>query len=214
MFRHSDTDADTDPSKRQRCHWRCCLVRTHRSFCLFIITDRIRMMREGNVFSLSTPRGVPWLGPDGGTPRPGPDRGVSRVPPWPGPDVGYHGYQGARNGVPPYQGWGTLPVRTTEGVLAMWRSVCLLRSRRRTFLFTAESNSNCLFILPESVCGPLTFRLHYHRSIDRSLVGLNGEICFIVNKSPRVQQPQTKQVFSLNTADSYKSKNLFQDTRW
>ena len=27
------------------------------------------------------------------------------------------------------------PVRTTEGVLTTWRAVCLLRSRRRTFLF-------------------------------------------------------------------------------
>ena len=35
----------------------------------------------------------------------------------------------------PGQGWGTPPHRTTEGVLATWRVVCLLHSCRRTFLF-------------------------------------------------------------------------------
>ena len=71
-----------------------------------------------------------------------------------------HGYSGvppARDGVPPGQGWGIPqldlgwgtppsgpepgpgmghpPLWTTEGVIATWWSVCLLHSRRRTFLF-------------------------------------------------------------------------------
>ena len=76
-----------------------------------IITDRIRRLGEGNVFSLFTPGGTPtrsrrgrWVpqpGPDwGGVPWPGPDGGVPQVryPPdrsgWggvprPGPDRGY-----------------------------------------------------------------------------------------------------------------------------
>ena len=71
------------------------------------------------------PRGVggsgypPWGGP--GTPPP------DRVPPWGG------------SGYPPQGGYpvrwgGGYPVRTTEGVLTTRRAVCLLRSRRRTFL--------------------------------------------------------------------------------
>ena len=61
-----------------------------------------------------TPGGVPCLGgtlPGGtqvGTPPPGPGRGVPC--------------------------WGGYPDRTTEGVLTTRRAVCLLRSRRRTFL--------------------------------------------------------------------------------
>ena len=44
------------------------------------------------------------------------------------------GYPPARlgQGVPC---WGGYPVRTTEGVLTTRRAVCLLRSRRRTFLY-------------------------------------------------------------------------------
>ena len=50
----------------------------------------------------------------------------------------------------PVLGWGTLcpgmghppPARTTEGVLAAWRAVCLLRLRRRTFLFLATFTQN------------------------------------------------------------------------
>ena len=39
---------------------------------------------------------------------------------------------------PPHQTWmggGATPMRLTDGVLDKWRSVCLLHSRRRTFLF-------------------------------------------------------------------------------
>ena len=59
------------------------------------------------------PRGVPGSGtPPGGVP--GPPRGVPR------------------SGTTPLGGY---PGRTTEGVLTTRRAVCLLRSRRRTFLF-------------------------------------------------------------------------------
>ena len=101
--------------------------------------------------------GVPWPGPDGGVPPPGPDRGV----PWPGLDGGTRGGVSPLPqqvwGIPPparwgwgYTRWGTPPphgdgvtpppppVRTTEGVLATWRAVCLLRSRRRTALFNKD----------------------------------------------------------------------------
>ena len=61
-------------------------------------------------------QGVPW----GGT--------LPGVPCWGDPIGGY----------PAEKGGGTLPgghpVRTTEGVLTTRRAVCLLRSRRRTFL--------------------------------------------------------------------------------
>ena len=94
-----------------------------------------------------TPRGGTQPGPAGGVPcqvRTGgtllgvyPSRvPPSRVPPGPGQDrgvpcwgaqAGYHSGPGQDGGY---------PVRTTEGVLTTQRAVCLLRSRRRTFLFT------------------------------------------------------------------------------
>ena len=59
-----------------------------------------------------------------------------------------------RMGVPPSQGWGTpwtgmgappawdwVPLtrdRTADGVLDTWQAVCLLCSRRRTFLFGSK----------------------------------------------------------------------------
>ena len=64
----------------------------------------------------------------------------SQVPSW-GDTPGW-GTPLARDGVPPTgQAWGTPPPpdRTAEGVLSMQRAVCLLRSRRRTFL--------CLLVL-------------------------------------------------------------------
>ena len=70
--------------------------------------------------------GVPWLG---GTLAGGgyPGWGV----PWPGrvpcPGGGYPGQGGTLPG--------GYPLRTTYGVLATWRAVCLLHSCRRTFLF-------------------------------------------------------------------------------
>ena len=53
--------------------------------------------------------------------------------PWLG---GYPGWGVPWSGTPPARsGWGGYPGRTTEGVLTTRRAVCLLRSRRRTFLF-------------------------------------------------------------------------------
>ena len=65
----------------------------------------------------------------GGTPARG---HLPRVPPRPGQDVGYNS-QGCSLGVPP--GRGTPRDRTSHGVLDTPRSVCLMRSRRRTFLY-------------------------------------------------------------------------------
>ena len=100
--------------------------------------------------------GVSWPGPDtegtpsldGGYPHPVLDRGV----PQPGPDGGWGGYPGQvqmwgipwtggyplGGGTPPGREYplptgGTPRYRTTDGVLDTSRSVCLLRSRRRTF---------------------------------------------------------------------------------
>ena len=64
----------------------------------------------------------------------------------PGPAGGYPARSGRGGTLPgqegvPCRGWGWgdqdggYPVRTTEGVLTTRRAVCLLRSRRRTFLF-------------------------------------------------------------------------------
>ena len=81
------------------------------------ITDRIRRMGEGNVFSLFTPRGyLPWPSPDGGYlpwkggegTYPGQVQIGGTFPgwggylPWPGPDGGYLPWLGGT-----YQG--TLP---------------------------------------------------------------------------------------------------------
>ena len=85
-------------------------------------------------------RGVPcWGVPCWGYPA----RGYPhRVPPTWGQDggrqVGYHTWQGTPH---PHQvRMGGYPVRTTEGVLTTQRAVCLLRSRRRTFLFSKLRN--------------------------------------------------------------------------
>ena len=89
------------------------------------------------------PRGVPWLGGTlvGGT-LPGgcPTRGVpwlgGTLPggvPWSGTPPGQ-----VRMGGYPAPGGG-YPGRTTEGVLTTRRVVCLLRSRRRTFLLHSAS---------------------------------------------------------------------------
>ena len=67
-----------------------------------------------------------------------PARGyLDRVSPWQGTPL------------PARSGWGGgYPVRTTEGVVTTWRAVCLLRSRRRTFLLDIALTfcfSNCAF---------------------------------------------------------------------
>ena len=57
--------------------------------------------------------------------------------PWPGQDGGTPGWGTPKPGMwyPPGKGWGSPRDRTTEAVLATQRMVCLLHSRRRTFLF-------------------------------------------------------------------------------
>ena len=66
-------------------------------------------------------------------------------PAWGGyPAGGYPGRGGTLAGgypgrvPPPARSGGGYPVRTTEGVFTTRRAVCLLRSRRRTFLFSCS----------------------------------------------------------------------------
>ena len=62
-----------------------------------------------------------------------------------GAQVGFPPPQPGQDGGVPCRGGG-YPVRTTEGVLTTRRAVCLLRSRRRTFLFYNNRN------FPKKVC--------------------------------------------------------------
>ena len=97
------------------------------------------------------PRGVPpgqvrcWEVPDqvhvGGTLARSSQEGVPGYPPvrsGPGGYLSQVGYPPARSGVGgvPQQGGGV--PRTAHGVLDKWRLVCLLRSRRRTFLLNSK----------------------------------------------------------------------------
>ena len=83
--------------------------------------------------------------PQGGTRVRYPPRGdPSQVPPW-------WGVPGS--GTPPPPPPGGYPGRTTEGVLTTRRAVCLLRSRRRTFLlhrFFSQLNIQSLTIWQEN----------------------------------------------------------------
>ena len=130
------------------------------------------VVRDGRLyfhFVCQSHVGDTWPGPAGGYPIPG--WGV----PWPGPDGRYSGIPSVKNGVPlwtwtgvyctqiqmggtpgyplvgvtPHQG---VPprYRRTDGELDTPRSVCLLRSRRRTFLFDillCVTNGWCSFSL-------------------------------------------------------------------
>ena len=97
-----------------------------------------------------TPRGVPYLGGTlpGGTqvwypPWPGQDRGEYPAGGYPAEGCTQVGY--TLQGIPPGQvRTGGYPVRTTEGVLTTRRAVCLLRSRRRTFLFWNQVDSKIM----------------------------------------------------------------------
>ena len=86
------------------------------------------------------PGGLPGSGtPRGGYPGQVPPGGVpkSGTPPggYPDPLGGYPGQVPSRGGTQVrYPPGGVYPGRTTEGVLTTRRAVCLLRSRRRTFL--------------------------------------------------------------------------------
>ena len=92
----------------------------------------------GGYPGLGTPPGG-YLGQvppgEGGYPGPGTPGGVpgSGTPPGGFPGLGTPPKGGVPgSGTPP---GGVYPGRTTEGVLTTRRAVCLLRSRRRTFLF-------------------------------------------------------------------------------
>ena len=105
-------------------------------------------MREANVFSLFTLRGgYPYGGyPDGRVPWVPTNQtwmGGTLMGGTPGNPLGVK-LEGGTPGTPPppiRPGWGGYPdqggtpLRLTDGGLDKRRSVCLLRSRRRTFLF-------------------------------------------------------------------------------
>ena len=98
---------------------------------------------------------MPWGSggvPGSGTPPPGgypgqvpPPPGGTRTPPGQVPPGGVPGSGTPRGGTrtPPPGGY---PGRTTEGVLTTRRAVCLLRSRRRTFLFILCWVTNCYYV--------------------------------------------------------------------
>ena len=103
----------------------------------------------------------PWGGP-GTPPRGGPGTppgGLGyppggypvRYPPWGGLGTPLGGYPVRYP--PPRGGY---PVRTTEGVLTTWRAVCLLHSRRRTFLFVFCER----FTLNKNVFQSQVYHLH------------------------------------------------------
>ena len=104
--------------------------------------------------------GYPARSSWGGGTLPGPARGV----PWPrgGTLVRYpppsQVRMGGRGATLPGGGY---PGRTTEGVLTTRRAVCLLRSRRRTFLFILF-----LFISSRNVL------FHQHQEINTSMSGI------------------------------------------
>ena len=128
-----------------------------------IITDRVRSTRREVMFSVcphlegGTPDRSRWEGVphpalgNGGTSARSNGGGYPSQVWWPSRDGVPPPH--ARSGWIPHLGWGTplagVPpprYRTTDGVLDTPRSVCLLRSRRRTFLLqvgsplTAENN--------------------------------------------------------------------------
>ena len=91
----------------------------------------VRYPPRGGTWSGNPPGGVPSQVPPRGTrtPRGDPGGGGTQTPPG--------GGGGTRSG-PPRGGGGVYPGRTTEGVLTTRRAVCLLRSRRRTFLLVRK----------------------------------------------------------------------------
>ena len=112
--------------------------------------------REGNVFTRVCPSihqsvcahlgggGTPARSSPGGYPLPGGGTPCQEsTPPRVTSSVGPAGGGGTPPRIPPHHTWpggtpcrgGGTPLRETDGVLDTPRSVCLLRSRRRTFLF-------------------------------------------------------------------------------
>ena len=92
-----------------------------------ISQNAMRQRQGGYPAQVPPPGGVPGSGnPPGGT--------WVRYPPGGVPGSGTPPGEGYPGQVPPPPPGG-YPGRTTEGVLTTRRAVCLLRSRRRTFLF-------------------------------------------------------------------------------
>ena len=108
---------------------------------------------EGNVFTRVCPSVYPRGGGGGGGGR-GSQPGV--YPRW---GVGY-----------PAGGGGGTPPRVTDGVLNTPRSVCLLRSRRRTFLFSWVFASACY---PRIIIAPTVSSFPTFALIKRSSVVFN-----------------------------------------
>ena len=115
--------------------------------CVASLPTAYVVQRKGYVLTrvcLSVQTGVPRSGPDKGgypsqvqmrrVPQPSPDRGVPRS----GPDRGI--LSGPGRGTP-QQGWGTPQYRIADGVLDTPRSVCVLRSRRRTVLLKHKNQN-------------------------------------------------------------------------
>ena len=101
------------------------------------VTARIRRITEGNVFIISTTGEYPiqsWWGRGEAVPHPVPMKGGTLARSvWGTPPPNRTGSgtpQSGLDGYPPLPG-----DRAPQWVLAMRRAVCLLRSRRRTFLF-------------------------------------------------------------------------------
>ena len=132
-----------------------------------IFTVRIRRMGEGNSFSLFTGGYLPWQGPDGegvpqGTYPPGQVRMMGEGVPqgtYPPGQVRMMGGGGTPTYLPPGQvrmgQGGTQGTYPPPGQgLATRQVVCLLRSCRRTFLFTTflYSNVNHTIIMKPVPC--------------------------------------------------------------
>ena len=136
--------------------WKNTFPRTRELDRVCYFTARVRRTRECTVFT-----GVCLFTPAGGGGYPFPDPGGGGGPPPPGPEKGYplpprtgkgvphpptwtweggtptSPTPGPGKGTPSKTRWGTPLVRdrATYRALATWRAVCLLCSRRRTFLF-------------------------------------------------------------------------------
>ena len=140
------------------------------AFCSPLLPPAYVVRREGNVLTRVCPS-ICLSTRGGGTHIPQCFATFPRMPwgsrggvPWPGGYPGWGGYPG-RGGYPGWGGYlagGGYPVRTTLGVLATRLAVCLLRSRRRTFLFTLFKNGfkaflwYCLHIMLKRSKLPLT----------------------------------------------------------
>ena len=114
------------------------------------------------------PGGVPCQVQPGGVPWPGgyPGRGGTLAGGYPGRGDtlagGYPGWGGY-----PGRGRGD-PGRTTEGVLTTRRAVCLLPSRRRTFLFNVSFTLNNLFYFYRSVVSGTTKQFNHSKCVNLS----------------------------------------------